>query len=102
MNTREKRQLLREARNLGFVDDGKPARGGGCVVYLMTCTRGKRRLSIQIWDCGKHRVSHGTSTYRGAQGFVGFRETTPPTDFEDLTGMYRAIAFEWQRESRKP
>ncbi len=100
MNTKEKRQLLREARNLGFVDDGKPDRSMG--VTHLVCVRGNCRLSLQIWDSGFSRVSHGTATYRGAQGFVGFRETTPPTDFEDLTGMYRAIAFEWQRESVKP
>lgn len=98
MRTQEKREILREARNLGFVDDGAPDRSLG-VTYLI-CARGKRRLSLQIWNDGRHRVSHGTATYRGHQGFLGFRETTEPTNFYDLVGMYRAIAFEWQRASK--
>jgi hypothetical protein len=97
VNTKEKRALLREARNLGFVDDGKPSSFHGNVVRHLKCRRGLRQLKIQIWDDGSHTVSHGTITKND-----GLHETTEPTGFTDLLGMYRAIAFEWQRESRKP
>jgi len=99
VKTKEKRRLLREARNLGFVDDGKPDRSGGNAVHSLQCTRGIRRLSLQIWNDGKHRVSHGTVTWRNGV-VIGHRERTEPTGFTDLIGMYRAIAFEWQRPSR--
>lgn len=93
MKTKAKRELLREARNLGFIDDGKPDRSG-CGVYFLTCTRHGRRLHLQIWGDGRHRVSHGTLTTSGSS-----HQTTEPTNFTNLTGMYRSIAFEWQRPS---
>jgi len=99
--TTKRRRLLREARNLGFVDDGKPDRSSGNVVYFLTCTRQLRRLKLQIWGDGKHRVSHSKVTWRNGL-VVGECETNEPTGFNDMPGMYRAIAFEWQRESRKP
>jgi hypothetical protein len=97
VKTAEKRSLLREARNLGFVDYGNPTSFSGNRVRILKCRRGLRELKIQIWDDGKHTVSHGSITKTN-----GLHETTEPTGFTGLSGMYRAIAFEWQRESRVP
>lgn len=92
----ERREMFREARNLGFRDEPphqRETKGSPSVVF-MRAERGDRFLSIQFWGDGKHRVSHGT-----IHGPHRESEITRPTDFVDLAGMYRAIAFEWQRPS---
>lgn len=93
MNAREKRELLREARNLGFTDlyqgRGEPRQ--------LECIRGVRFLTIQIWNDGLHRVTHGTITKIEGQPLFGRHETALPTGFDSLATMYRAIAFEWAR-----
>ena len=92
MTAKEKRALLREARNLGFKDDFKDRDVTQlCCVYALV-----RRLDLQIWADGKHRVAHAIATPSG------WRWTTAPTPFIDLCGMYRAIAFEWSRPEGRP
>lgn len=90
------RQMLREARNLGFVDEYHDRETKGCPsVVQMRVQRGNRFLSIQFWGNGKHRISHGEVGPYGDRSSL--EKHGAPTDFSDLRGMYRAIAFEWQR-----
>ncbi len=82
------RQLLRELRNLGFVDTY--ATRSGTPMRELVCSRDDHELIAQIWADGKHRISHR----------IAKRETMQPTCFtclDSFASMYRAIAFEWQR-----
>lgn len=93
-----RRKLFREARNLGFrqayrVHSSRNIAG----LTEFICHRGTRFLRMHICDNGNHSISHGTTNgrYRAS-------ETTMPTEFKTVHEMWRAIAFEWQRPSRKP
>jgi hypothetical protein len=70
-------------------------RSGGTIVTEFAKREGDRQLRVQFWKDGHHRVSHGS------YGEHGLHETTPPTDFETVPDMLKALAFEWSRPSTK-
>ncbi len=58
----------------------------------------KRKLEIQLWKDGHHRVSHWISTPYSRFG----RMCTLPTDFQTLEEMHVAIQHEKVREDHPP
>lgn len=75
----------------GWIADGD-SNGGGQRVVSFKKLIGLRELRLQLWEDGRHRVSHA---YAG-------NETTYPTAFHDVEGMAAAIATETARRDWKP
>lgn len=80
-------------------------RGGGCRMVSINKLTGNRWLTIQFWEDGNHRVSHGIC----GDGFVmrklgpsSCRETTYPTYFGTPAEMIAALAIERTRIDHKP
>lgn len=75
----------------GWILEYDSAAGGmRCRTYSKVI--GERKIDIQFWSDGNHRVSHwiGITPHGG-------RMCTLPTDFEDIEGMLRAIDIELTR-----
>ena len=86
-------KLFREARNLGFVHV-KRERTSKKDDEIFLAEFGNRQLHLCIHKDGKGEVAHSVSGWDERK-----MNAAPPTTFKDLPGMYRAIAFEWQRET---
>lgn len=93
------RDTFQELRNLGFIETDYSRSKVNGWLRIFECTRGDRFLSVQIWQHGFSRVSHGSIIDDNPRRRS---ETTTPTTFMTLAEMYRSIAFEWQRPSMKP
>lgn len=91
------RPFTRELRRLGFERQYRQRHQDGDVTEFRA-TRGDRFVTVQLWSDGSHRAAHGTRTGLES-GIIGEHETTCPTNFRDVQGMLRAIAYEWARPS---
>lgn len=90
------RPFTRELRKQGFDFEWRD-RSGGTECTQFTKRQGDRRLRVQFWKDGNHRVSHGTYSSEHC-----YSETTLPTSFKTVEGMLAAVAAEWTRPSREP
>lgn len=95
-------KLFREARNLGFVHIKRLRNVVKGKVYrddeIFLAEHGSRQLHLVIGRDGKGTVAHSNQdTSWTAPAGSRILNPAPPTSFKDLPGMYRAIAFEWQR-----
>lgn len=96
-------KLFREARNLGFahtkreriVTKGKTVKDDE--IFLAEC--GNRQLHLVINKDGKGTVAHSVPV-PGSWSGERYLNPVDATPFKDLPGMYRAIAFEWQRATK--
>lgn len=94
-------KMFREARSLGF-EGGKRTRQvvKGKVkedAQSFHCTRGNRKLTLEIYLNGRGCCYHSIANTSWGQPVTHIANAAMPTEFKDLAGMYRAIAFEWQR-----
>ena len=80
----------RALRRLGFkrTDLCRSKVNGRLATYEMT--HADRKLKVQLWEDGGHRVSHALKG----------REVTTPTNFRTVEEMGTAINREWTREHR--
>lgn len=81
------RELSKRLRSDGFRITYDSSAGGSRVVIWEKKLTGNRTLDLQLWDDGKHRVSH---TISGCMNTV-------PTDFVTLEQMLVAILTESTR-----
>lgn len=70
----------------GFQKDYDTRAGGGRTVQFSKVV-GDRKLELQLFDDGQHRVSH----------FLNGRMSTHPTEFKNPQDMLVAIAHELKR-----
>ena len=91
------RPFTRELRKLGFVFEFRD-RSGGAEVTEFSKRQGDRKLRVQLWKGGGHRVSHATITKLDG-GLEGEHATTLPTEFRTVSEMLKAIELEWSRPS---
>jgi hypothetical protein len=100
MSTRKEpaiRPFTRELRKAGFIFEFRD-RSGGAEVTEFSKRQGDRKLRVQLWKDGAHRVSHSTITKLDG-GLEGENGTTIPTDFRTVPEMLLAIELEWVRPS---
>src|SRR5260221_2844890 len=77
----------RELKKRGFTRDG-----GMRDPLIYKKTVGDRKLDLQLWKDGHHRVSH----------WLGRRQSTNPTVFKTVLEMEEAIAIELARTDHPP
>lgn len=86
-------------RQLGFKQAGRThicflgGATGRLLTYEKVCDDG-RRLKVQLWPSGYHRVSHWMPMGRG------WRSNGVPTSFSSIEGMEKAIERETKRKCR--
>lgn len=83
--TRPLQPFFTELRRMGFKRSYPNDRD--CLIYTRMEPDGIRKLDLQLWRDGAHRVTH----------WIGGRETTVPTDFKTLGEMRAAIEDERRR-----
>lgn len=88
------RQLLTELQKQGFkrTDTFRSIYPAGCVVTYQK-TVNDRKLDLQLWGDGNHRVTHWHSFLGNPLSI----KDTPPTEFETLEQMREAIQTELTR-----
>lgn len=87
------RPLLSELQRQGFKRTWR-SRSGDCEMIEYTKVVGDRRLELQLWDNGKHRVSHFLNDL---DVIGGGRMSTLPSEFQTVSEMRAAIQYEWSR-----
>jgi hypothetical protein len=85
------REIFAALREDEFTSDSD-SRAGGCRVVEWVKTVGERRLEVQLWADGRHRVTH----------WLNGRMCTLPTYFTDVPTMRAAIAHELARHDHPP
>jgi hypothetical protein len=85
------REIFAALREDEFTSDSD-SRAGGCRVVEWVKTVGERRLEVQLWADGRHRVTH----------WLNGRMCTLPTYFTDVATMRAAIARELSRCDHPP
>lgn len=88
MNIRRYSMALRKMGFLKAFD----SREGGCRVVQFEHLFGNRKVDVQLWEDGEHRVSH----------MLNGRGSTAPTPFDGLTEMEQAIRREVSRKDHQP
>ena len=91
-------KFIRELNRDGWTLD-YDSRAGGCRTVQFSKFFGQRQVEVQLWEDGGHRATH--MLYRDRAKRMG-RMTTPPTNFRDIDGMWRAVKYERTRTDQKP
>lgn len=89
MNQHNLRPLIMTLKTLGFVKDFESMRRSKDNARVVVFVReyGHRKVDVQLWGDGKHRVSHSH----------GGCSDTKPTYFKDGKEMFSAIILESAR-----
>lgn len=86
MNIRPFTEALRKHNKAWTRTFESRAGGNRVVIYSLTLNK-IRELRLQLWEDGKHRISHS----------IKGRTTTTPTEFETVQEMLLAIKVETLR-----
>lgn len=85
------RQFTNRLRRIGFEPDGDSRAGGERCVFFKKRVSPARVVNLQLWEEGKHRVSH---SLHGSMN-------TYPTAFETVEEMLAALAHETERKDNR-